>query len=190
MERENIQSFCTAARAYGLAAEDIFSIDAYGFISIAIFFFLSIGRSEVFLIPRLYDAKDLICVLRTLLALKRKAPAPHVFHGRLENASTRPVAVRGKPVASKSKVRSDDGDADDASSTTNPNANQQPPIAIFAPSPTASSWSFTRALVPVVIGVGGGLGAAFGAGLAIPVAVGVGVVGAIVFGGVRYAMGY
>jgi len=51
MERENIQSFCNAAIGYGLAPEDVFSVDS------------------------LYDARDLISVMRTLLALERRAPA-------------------------------------------------------------------------------------------------------------------
>lgn len=48
-ERENIQKFCNTIISLGLPADHVFSVDS------------------------LYDAKDLISVVRTLLALKNKA---------------------------------------------------------------------------------------------------------------------
>jgi len=48
-ERENIQNFCNAVMIIGLPQSDVFSVES------------------------LYEAKDLISVIRTLLALKRKA---------------------------------------------------------------------------------------------------------------------
>lgn len=148
---------------------------------LSISFFLSSHRFS------LYEARDLISVMRTLLALKRKAPSSAVLNTRLGNS---PLPVRAKPVAKAKRGNGEDGSGDEATGTAN---EKQPPIAIYADAPpTASSraWSFVRVLAPVVVGVGGGLGAAFGAGMALPVAVGVGVAGAIVYGGVRYAMGY
>jgi hypothetical protein len=48
-ERENIQKFTIAAITLGLSPEEVFSVDS------------------------LYDAKDLISVIRTILALKKRA---------------------------------------------------------------------------------------------------------------------
>lgn len=52
-ERENIQKFCNAIISFGIPPDHIFSVDS------------------------LYDAKDLISVIRTLLALKDKATRLH-----------------------------------------------------------------------------------------------------------------